>query len=45
MSGVLGCFTINELSFYYMLIWVGLNINISSKRCVFEEGNSSECLV
>lgn len=45
MSGVLGCFTINELSFYYMLMWVGLNINISSKRDVFEEGNSSECLV
>ena len=38
MSGVLGCFTINELSFYYMLIWVGLNINISSKTRVLKKG-------
>lgn len=30
--GVLGCFTINEMFFYYMLIWLGLNINILSRR-------------
>lgn len=30
MLGVLGCFTINELSFYCMLVWMGLNM--STKR-------------
>ena len=30
--GVLGCFTINELFFYCMLIWLGLNINVVG-RC------------
>lgn len=27
MNGVLGCFTVNELFFYCMLVWIGLNIN------------------
>ena len=30
--GVLGCFTINELFFYCMLIWLGLNIDIVNKH-------------
>lgn len=36
--GVLGCFTINELFFYCMLIWLGLNINVVSKRGYVKEG-------
>lgn len=28
INGALGCFTINELMFYCMLIWIGLNIDM-----------------
>lgn len=38
MVGVLGCFTINEFSFYCMLIWLGLNINVASKRSNLKAG-------
>ncbi|MBR4303701.1 MAG: hypothetical protein IKT81_00080 [Clostridia bacterium] len=32
MIGVLGCLTINEFFFYCMLMWIGLNIPISSRK-------------
>lgn len=38
MIGVLGCFTINEISFYYILVWLGLNINIAGENSCLEEG-------
>lgn len=31
MSSVLGCFKMNELFFYCMLMWLGLNINVKNK--------------
>ena len=37
MIGVLGCFTINEFSFYCMLVWLGLNIGITNKSRDFIE--------
>lgn len=31
MIATLGCFTINDLMFYFILLWVGLNIDISKE--------------
>lgn len=32
MIASLGCFTINDLMFYFILLWVGLNIDISNEE-------------
>lgn len=37
MISVLGCFTINELPFYCMLVWLGLNINVESRNSSMKE--------
>ena len=32
MIATLGCFTVNDLMFYFILLWVGLNIDIGKER-------------
>lgn len=34
MIATLGCFTVNDLMFYFMLIWVGLNYDVDNYRQV-----------
>lgn len=46
MNGVLGCFTINEMPFYLMLIWVSLNICLSAQnRDYVNRETTLKCLV
>ena len=47
MIGVLGCFTINELMFYFMLLWIAINTNVNRSNFNYEntKDNANDKLI